>query len=65
MNGVQKGNIFMKVFVVRQYYGVDAIAGGKLYTQLSNTNEDDSFMVCISWFSIKIYKQKTWKEYHR
>ena len=46
-NGVQKGNNFLKVFVVRDlchYYGVDAIAGGKLYTQLSNTNDDDSFM---------------------
>ena len=35
LNGVQKGNNFLKVFVVRdlsQYFGVDAIAGGKLYT---------------------------------
>ena len=45
-NGIQTGNSFLKVFVVRDlslFYGVDAIAGGKLYTQLSNTNDDDSF----------------------
>ena len=45
-NGIQTGNSFLKVFVVHDlsfFYGVDAIAGGKLYTQLSNTNEDDSF----------------------
>ena len=33
-NGIQTGNSFLKVFVVRDlslFYGVDAIAGGKLY----------------------------------
>ena len=46
MISLATGNSFLKLFVVRDlslFYGVDAIAGGKLYTQLSNTNDDDSF----------------------
>ena len=46
LNGVPTGNTFLKVFVVRDlslFYGVDAIAGGKLYTKLSSTQKDDSF----------------------
>ena len=46
LNGVPTGNTFLKVFVVRDlslFYGVDAIAGGQLYTKLSSTQKDDSF----------------------
>ena len=46
LNGLPAGNTFLKVFVVRDlslFYGVDAIAGGKLFTKLSTTQNDDSF----------------------
>ena len=46
-NGVPTGNTFLKVFVVCDlslFYGVDAIAGGQLYTKLSSTQNDDSFV---------------------
>ena len=46
LKGVPTGNTFLKVFVVRDlslFYGVDAIAGGKLYTKLRSTQKDDSF----------------------
>ena len=47
LNGIQMGNSFLKVLVVRDLnhlYGVDAVAGGKLYTRLSGTKDDDSYM---------------------
>jgi hypothetical protein len=46
LNGLPAGNTFLKVFVLRGlslFYGVDANAGGKLYTKLSTTQNDDSF----------------------
>ena len=45
LNGVPSGNTFLKAFVVRDlssFYGVDDIAGGKFYTKLTNTDDDDS-----------------------
>jgi len=53
-NGVTAGNTFLKVIVVRDlslYYGVDAIAGGKLYNQLSSTDNDDSFTGSVTAMS--------------
>ena len=47
LNGIQMGNSFLKALVVRDLnhlYGVDAVAGGKLYTRLSSTKDDDSYM---------------------
>ena len=47
LNGIQTGNSFLKALVVRDLnhlYGVDAVAGGKLYTRLSSTKDDDSYM---------------------
>ena len=46
-NGVQAGNTFLKMFVVpdlKLFYGVDPIAGGQLFTKLSSTENDDSFV---------------------
>ena len=47
LNGIQMGNSFLKVLVIRDLnhlYGVDAVAGGKLYTRLSGTKDDDSYL---------------------
>ena len=47
LNGIQTGNSFLKALVVRDLnhlYGVDAVAGGKLYARLSSTKDDDSYM---------------------
>ena len=50
LNGIQMGNSFLKALVVRDlnhFYGVDAIAGGKLYTRLSSTKDDDSYTASL------------------
>ena len=47
-NGFPAGNTFVKAWVVRDLnlcYGVDAVAGGQLYTKLLNTENDDSFVI--------------------